>query len=252
MSDFRDTITNFTKNVTKQSGDLFKTTKLSMAVSTEQTALKNLYMEIGKKVHEIYQYGGTLGKFFDEKFLELEACERKIEELKEEISQIKGIRECNKCGKSAERTAEFCPKCGMRFGALGIEAKSDARPEQGQPGTHGYNPAAEYSQSLGTDYTASTSSSTSHAADTQHAATTSHAAGTPHTPTPTASPTPASWSSTPPAGDFAQPTTQTPALAPPPTPEPPAATPSTRRCRVCGMENDITTKFCLSCGRIVD
>ena len=114
MSDIRETLTNFTKNVTKTSGDLLKTTKLSMAVSSEQTALKALYHEIGKKVHEIYQYGGTLGKFFDEKYLELEACERKINELKEQIAQIKGVRECSKCGKTVERVSEFCPKCGVR------------------------------------------------------------------------------------------------------------------------------------------
>ncbi|MCL2527413.1 MAG: hypothetical protein FWE42_03255 [Defluviitaleaceae bacterium] len=189
MSDIRDTIISFTKNATKTSGDLFKTTKLSMSVSSEQTALKNLYLEIGKKVHEIYQYGGTLGKFFDEKFLELEACERKIEELKEEIAQIKGVRECGKCGKSAERTAEFCPKCGLRFGIPTAENTPES------------NPVTEYIQ-----------------------------------PTPqAAAPVPEQQVE--------------PAPQPAQAPEPP---PSTKRCRVCGMENDISTKFCLSCGRIVD
>ena len=125
MSDIRETLTNFTKNVTKSSGDLFKSTRLSMSVSTEQTNLKNLYLEIGKKVHEIYQYGGSLGKFFDEKYREIEACELKIEELKEQIGLIKGTRECIKCGKTVERTAEFCPKCGTRIEADAIEPVSE-------------------------------------------------------------------------------------------------------------------------------
>ncbi|MCL2362661.1 MAG: hypothetical protein FWC73_12720 [Defluviitaleaceae bacterium] len=182
MSDLRGTITNFTKNVTKTSGDLFKTTRLSMNVSSEQTNLKNLYLEIGKKVHEIYQYGGTLGKFFDDKYLELEACERKIAELKEQISQIKGVRECSKCGKSAERTAEFCPKCGIRFGALtGEPEDTPPQPTQQQP----------------------------------------------------ADPVPA------PIEIAATQQESTPLI-------------KTKNCRVCGMENDISTKFCLSCGRIVD
>ena len=130
MSDIRETLTNFTKNVTKTSGDLLKTTKLSMAVSSEQTALKALYHEIGKKVHEIYQYGGTLGKFFDEKYLELEAHERKITELKEQIAQIKGIRECSKCGKTVERASEFCPKCGIRI--IGGPDDREEEPSQKQ------------------------------------------------------------------------------------------------------------------------
>jgi len=185
MSDIGGTILNFTKNVTKSSGDLFKTTRLSMNVSSEQTNLKNLYLEIGKKVHEIYQYGGTLGKFFDEKYLELEACERKINELKDQIAQIKGVRECTKCGKSAERTAEFCPKCGIRFGAIGTETSDPTG--QSQPASV----LEPQSTPIEIDI-------------------------------PTA-----------------------------PTVPPPAA-PSTRSCRVCGMENDASTRFCLSCGRIVD
>jgi len=189
MSDIRDTLANFTKSVTKTSGDLFKTTRLSMSVSTEQNNLKALYHEIGKKVHEIYQYGGSLGKFFDDKYRELEACETKINELKEQISQIKGTRECTKCGKSAERAAEFCPKCGIRFvaGAAGpsaLDTPSDA----------------------------------------------------PITP------------EAPPAPQMQEP----PQPEAPPAPLPVVSQATTRKCRVCGQENDQTTKFCLSCGRIVD
>jgi len=114
MQDIRDTLVNLTKNVTKTSGDFLKSTKLSMNLSSEESNLKNLYFEIGKKVHEIYQYGGSLGKFFDEKYLEIEASERKIAEIKEQISVIKGTKACIKCGKSVDRSAEFCQKCGIR------------------------------------------------------------------------------------------------------------------------------------------
>ena len=204
MSDIRETITNFTKNVTKSSGDLFKTTRLSMSVTSEQTNLKNLYQEIGKKVHEIYQYGGSLGKFFDEKYLEIEASENKINELKEQISQIKGVRECIKCGKSAERAAEFCPKCGIRMNA--------ASPE---------DPAATQAQAP--------------PADISH----QQEVAAPHMP-------PAM------VADAATPANPITPPAPPPMAAAPEPQKSTRRCRVCGMENSIDTKFCLSCGRIVD
>jgi len=208
MSDIRETLTNFTKNVTKSSGDLFKSTKLSMSVTTEQNNLKNLYLEIGKKVHEIYQYGGSLGKFFDEKYRELEACELKIAELKEQISIIKGTRECSKCGKQAERTAEFCPKCGIR-----LAESAEAPPKA---------PSADYDhpqqQHAGADTAVPQSQQIAEAAAPQPVP----VEAAPHSPPPAA-----------------------PAAAP----DPPK---TTRHCRVCGMENDITTKFCLSCGRIVD
>jgi predicted nucleic acid-binding Zn ribbon protein len=172
MSDIRETLVSFTQRASKTTGDLFKTTKLSLTLSNEQTGLKNLYLEIGKKVHEIYQYGGTLGKFFDEKYLELEAAERKIADIKEQINVIKGIRECPKCGKPVERGSEFCPKCGVR-----LEAAAPRIEDNGG--------------SLQEVY-----------------------------------PAPATQQIAPPA--------------------------AARNCRVCGTANDATTKFCLSCGRIVD
>ena len=185
MQDFRETIVNITKNVTKTSGDLLKTTKLGISLSSEETNLKNLYIEIGKKVHEIYQYGGSLGKFFDEKHAELEACERKISEYKEQISQIKGTRECGKCGKTVERTSEYCPKCGMRV--------SDALP----PLETATIPSVPIPVSV-------------------------------HEPAPTSIPIPQTISA----------------------PEPIA--PQTRTCRVCGVANQLNSKFCLSCGRILE
>ncbi|MCL2841019.1 MAG: zinc ribbon domain-containing protein [Defluviitaleaceae bacterium] len=121
MSDFQSTIANIARNVTKTSGDLLKSTKLSMSLSSEEANLKNIHYEIGKKVHEIYQYGGSLGEFFDAKYYEIEECERKIADLKEQIGVIKGTRDCPKCGKKVERIAEFCPKCGLRQDARGAE-----------------------------------------------------------------------------------------------------------------------------------
>ena len=186
MSDIKETIYNLAKSATKTSGDLFKSTKLSMAVTSEQAMIKKLHIEIGQKVHEIYQYGGNLGKFFDEKYREIEASEIKIAELKEQISLIKGTKECDKCGKTVERNAEFCPKCGIRVAALGSSAAETV---------------------------------------------------------PQTTPMPPETEATPPMPPVAQHPIQNPT---------PAPLPQTRNCRVCGAANEPDTKFCLSCGRIVD
>jgi len=178
MQDFKGTIANITKSVTKTSGNLLKTTKLSMNLSSEENNLKNLYSEIGKKVHEIYQYGGSLGKFFDEKYLEIEASERKIADIKEQIGVIKGTKACTKCGKTLNRDAEFCQKCGIRVELVNAH-------------THEPEPIP------------------------------------PHT-TENATPPPT----------FIEPATSIEI--------------SVRNCRVCNTKNESNTKFCLSCGRILD
>ena len=182
MQDIKGTLFSMTKTITKTSGDFLKQTKLSMNLSAEESNLKTLYMDIGKKVHEIYQYGGSLGKFFDEKYHELEACERKISDLKNQISVLKGVKSCPKCGKNIEKSAEFCQTCGIRV-ELGHEVLEAVAT----------TPVAE-----------------------------------------PASPIEA-------------------VQAPTPNPPPVAPTPPKQySCRVCGSYNDGNSKFCLSCGRILD
>ncbi|MCL2387297.1 MAG: zinc ribbon domain-containing protein [Defluviitaleaceae bacterium] len=208
MNDLRDKITSITKTVTKTSGDLLKSTKLNMNLSTEENELRTIYVEIGRKVHEIYQYGGSLGTYFDSKYLEILDCERKIADTKEQLSVIKGVRQCPKCGKNAERTAEFCAKCGVKFHS---HAPTSAEPPPPEAYHHHHHHEAPPPPPP------------------------------PRPPEPYAHeiPRPAEWPAPPP-----------PPPTPPPAPAPPVRT--TKKCRVCNSENETGTKFCLSCGRILD
>ncbi len=112
MDDIKNTITKAAKAIAKASGDAIKTTRYSMAISNEESTLKNLYIEMGKKVCEIYSYGGSMGEFFDEKYKEILASEDKIKDLKQQLDQAKGSRTCPHCGKNAPLSSEFCAKCG--------------------------------------------------------------------------------------------------------------------------------------------
>lgn len=140
MDDLKNTIVNITKAITKTSGDLIKTTKLSMSIANEESALRNIYIDIGKKVHEIYAYGGSLGEFFDGKYKELDATEARIKELKGQLDIAKGAKTCPACGKSAPRSAEFCPKCGKPMSVEPATATDDSIDDSGAPNVN--EPAA--------------------------------------------------------------------------------------------------------------
>jgi len=114
MDNIKDTITNVTKTFYKTSKGFLKSTKLTMDLAGEESKLKAIYIEIGKKVHEIYTYGGSLGKFFDERYQELLDCENRIDALRKELDEAKGSRTCAKCAKTVSYSAEFCPKCGTK------------------------------------------------------------------------------------------------------------------------------------------
>ncbi|MDR0958126.1 MAG: zinc ribbon domain-containing protein [Clostridiales bacterium] len=111
-SDIKNIAFDVAGKVIKSSGEFAKTAKLKLQVSTEEQRLNALYMEIGKKVKEIYDYGGSLGSVFDEKYREISIITNKINELKERVNTIKGVRDCPFCGASVPKESGYCPKCG--------------------------------------------------------------------------------------------------------------------------------------------
>ena len=125
MNGVRETLGGIARTVTQSSKDMIKTTKLSMDLSGEENALKNIYLDIGKKVREVYSYGGSLGEFFDGKYAEIVRAEARIADIKGRINLAKGRKNCPKCGFAADKEAEFCPKCGSGF----AEATRAPQPE---------------------------------------------------------------------------------------------------------------------------
>ena len=112
MDDVKKGVANVARSIAKGSGTLIKTTKLTLDLSSEESKLKTLYTEIGKKVHEIYSYGGSLGEFFDKSYQDILEHQRKIDDLREALDIAKGVKTCPKCGKTSPRVSVFCPKCG--------------------------------------------------------------------------------------------------------------------------------------------
>lgn len=115
MEDIKGALSKITRTITKTSGDVVKTTKLNINLASEEEKLKALYIDIGKKVHEIYAYGGSLGEFFDNKYNELLTVKENIDRIKSEIDSVKGTKTCSNCGKTISKSSEFCPKCGMKM-----------------------------------------------------------------------------------------------------------------------------------------
>ncbi|MDR1540011.1 MAG: zinc ribbon domain-containing protein [Clostridiales bacterium] len=136
MNEIKETFLKITKSVTRTSSELVKSTKLSMALASEEDNLKKIYMEIGKKVHEIYAYGGSLGKFFDDKFKEIVEAENRVKDIQSQLDAAKGLKSCPKCGKSIDRNAEFCPKCGTKVDlSHGVNDGAVSEPQSTLPRT---------------------------------------------------------------------------------------------------------------------
>ncbi|MDR2167793.1 MAG: zinc ribbon domain-containing protein [Clostridiales bacterium] len=112
MSDIKGSIGKAAKAITKGSGTLIKTTKLTINLSNEESKLKGIYAEIGKSVHEIYKHGGSLGALFDQKYQEILEAEAKISDIRNRLEIAKGTVTCSRCKATSKRGSAFCQKCG--------------------------------------------------------------------------------------------------------------------------------------------
>ncbi len=141
MEEIKTMINKIGKNITNTSKTIIKNTKLSIKLSSQEEKLKNLYIETGKKVYEIYSYGGNIGDFFKEKYYQMLEVEKEILDIKRKIEDNKNeyenlnqtihsektediegainnnsmIRECircNSCGQINNLNDKFCLKCG--------------------------------------------------------------------------------------------------------------------------------------------
>lgn len=254
MDNLKDTFNNVTKSVYKQSKGFLRSTKLSMDLASEESNLKSIYTEIGKKVHEIYAYGGSLGKFFDEKYRDLLECEQKIDALRKELDDAKGTKTCPKCGKSAASAAEFCPKCGTRMDesmenvAFAQSAGYAAPPPASYPPAsyppHGYAaPPAPYTPA---GYPAAGAYAPPPAGYAAPGAYAPPADYPPAPPSPVDYPPPAA-----PSTDYYASADYPPSTtASAPSDAPPSSS-AIKRCQICGKDNVADNKFCYSCGRFL-
>ena len=96
-----------TVNKTKELAD---TAKLNSTISGEEKKLNNLYLQIGKLYVDLHRE--DCEEAFAEKISEVNAAEEKINDLKQQIRDIKGVQVCEKCGADVAAGSSFCTVCG--------------------------------------------------------------------------------------------------------------------------------------------
>lgn len=98
----------------KKSGELVETTKINMAIGTEEDKIQKMYAEIGKLVYSKYTSNMDVGQDAAALCESIKACEETIKGLKEKIMEIKKTKLCVNCGAELDRTVLFCSKCGAK------------------------------------------------------------------------------------------------------------------------------------------
>lgn len=92
---------------TKQMADV---TKLNSDISDEEKKITNIFYQIGQLYVSLHK--DTPESDFEVLIEQLNESQTRIENLKQQIQDIKGIKRCTTCGAEIPNNATFCSSCG--------------------------------------------------------------------------------------------------------------------------------------------
>lgn len=92
---------------TKEISDI---TRLNSQISEEEKQLSNYYYQLGKQFYSVHT--ADCEDDFKPLFNSILEAEKKIEEMKKQVQDLKGVQICVKCGAEVDRSASFCSSCG--------------------------------------------------------------------------------------------------------------------------------------------
>ena len=107
-----DTIISVSKDATQRAKDLSELARLRMEIRAKQDYLNKLYLEIGKIYYDAHK---DEEKEFKEQMLLIKDALEVLDELKQQLGQIKGTVKCTACGQDMPIEADFCSKCGTKL-----------------------------------------------------------------------------------------------------------------------------------------
>ncbi|MGY0374119.1 zinc-ribbon domain-containing protein [Clostridium sp. JNZ J1-5] len=116
--------------VAKKSGELIEISKLTVSINSNESKMKDLYSEIGKKVFEKHENGQYIDPELVENCNEILALKTSINEMKQKVNELRNKRICTNCDTSLPEDTAFCPKCGNKIDSLNFDEVEIIDPEK--------------------------------------------------------------------------------------------------------------------------
>ena len=99
-----------TAKAIQQAKILSETAKLNGLISDEEAKINSNYLQIGKLYYAVHQQNPEEG--FAPMLIAIAEAERKIQEYRQQIQQIRGVTRCANCGAEVAKGVAFCSTCG--------------------------------------------------------------------------------------------------------------------------------------------
>ena len=108
-------ISNAGQEVAQQTKNFAEITKLNGVISDRQKKIEAIYTEIGRIYYVLHKEDMNCDQL--QKVVQIRDMEAEIEQLQEQIKQVRGYTKCNICGADIPNGAKFCNSCGNKVEA---------------------------------------------------------------------------------------------------------------------------------------
>lgn len=106
-------VKKFSRSTMEEVQKMNEVRQLNGKVNEAQKQIRSLYSEMGKKLYEQYKEEALVG--FEAEIHAISDKFVRIEELKEQIRQVKGVVLCPCCNMEVSATERFCSNCGNKM-----------------------------------------------------------------------------------------------------------------------------------------
>ena len=107
-----ETLTNASKDVSQKAKDLSGVAKLTMDIHTKEDQVQKMYAQIGELYFEEHNNDETAAY---QQMAQIKETLSVIEDMKKELSELKGVKICPRCGKEIDKEDTYCKSCGAKL-----------------------------------------------------------------------------------------------------------------------------------------
>lgn len=113
LNKLAETLTDTGKVVAQKAKDAAEVSKITNQISVEENRINAAYLSIGKRFYE--ENAGAVMEAYINDFSVINDSKAKIQNLKEQLKQLKGVCRCSQCGNEVPSTFSFCNFCGAKM-----------------------------------------------------------------------------------------------------------------------------------------
>ncbi len=118
-----------------------KIRQLSSRIHREEKKINTMYTDMGKKLYDLYKDNAL--EEFEAEFQAVGASYARIDDLQEQLRDVRGVRICPNCKSEVSATERFCPNCGCKMPELIDENQDEEMPEEEGEPSEEYEPSEE-------------------------------------------------------------------------------------------------------------